>query len=293
MKKTPDLPNSVTIITVCHNSMAVLPDMLRTVPEATPVIIVDNASSDPEAVQNLADTHAASVVRNKINKGFGIACNDGAAQAQTEFLLFLNPDAALQPGALEALIQAAATHPKASGFNPMISDGKGKQSFRRGSKIRPADRMKGPIPEKASEVPILAGSAIFCRRALFEQIGGFDPAIFLYHEDDDLSLRLRAHGPLIYCPSARVMHLSGHGSPRLPQVAAFKAYHSARSRVYVQGKYGHPRPWFSTFVAAVFRVLGPDTLLSKRRRAKNLGYLKGALSAWSDGGRYTAPPEAT
>ena len=50
---------------------------------------------------------------------------------------------------------------------------------------------------------------------------------------EDLSLRLRDHGPLMYCHRAQIMHLSGHGSPRKPEVAAFKAYHSTRSRVYI------------------------------------------------------------
>ncbi len=278
--------NSVTVITVCHNSMAVLPAMLQSVPPGTPVVLVDNASSDTGPLQELAQNHRAKLVLNADNVGFGPACNQGAAKADTEFLLFLNPDAELQPRALDALIEAARTHRNASAFNPRILDRNGNQSFRRGSKIRPADRLRGPVPTHDMEVPILAGSAIFCRRTMFEKVGGFDPAIFMYHEDDDLSLRLREHGPLMYCHAAQVVHLSGHGSPRLPHVAAFKAYYSARSRVYVLGKYGHRRPELETIIAAFFRLIGPDTLFLKRRRAKNVGYFKGALSALKDGGRH-------
>jgi len=282
------LPNSsVTIITVSYNSMAVLPAMLKSVPMGTAVVVVDNASSDTDALKAMTAEHGATLQLNENNIGFGPACNQGAAKASTEFLLFLNPDAELQAGALDALMEAAKTYPDASGFNPRILDQSGSQSFKRGSKIRPKERLKGPLPSKDVEVSVLAGSAIFCRRALFEKIGGFDPAIFMYHEDDDLSLRLREHGPLMYCHNAKVVHLSGHGSPRLPQVAAFKAYYSARSRAYTLGKYGHPRPKLATLVAAVFRAIGPDTLFIKRRRAKNIGYLKGALSAFKDGGRNT------
>lgn len=279
------LLNTVTIITVCHNSMAVLPAMLESVPSGTPVILVDNASTDTAALQALADKHGATLHLNADNIGFGPACNQGAASAATEFLLFLNPDAELQSGALEALIDAAKRHKDASGFNPRILDGKGRQSFRRGSKLRPKDRLKGPVPVQDAELSVLTGSAIFCRRALFEQIGGFDPAIFMYHEDDDLSLRLRDHGPLMYCHAAQVVHLSGHGSPRVPAVAAFKAYHLARSRVYALGKHGHPRPVLNTLMAAALRLAGPDTLFIKRKRAKNIGFMKGALSALKDGGR--------
>lgn len=278
------MSNQVTIVTVCYNSMAVLPEMLGSVPSGTPVVLVDNNSDDRAALEALAHDHGATLILNDENVGFGPACNQGAATAETEFLLFLNPDAALQTGAIETLVLAAQTYPNASGFNPRIVDGSGKQSFKRGSKIKPAERLKGPLPAQDSEVSVLAGSAIFCRRALFNQIGGFDHAIFMYHEDDDLSLRLRDHGPLMYCHDAQVVHLSGHGSPRSPATAAFKAYYSARSRAYALGKYKHPRPKLNTLMAAILRVIGPDTLLNKRRRAKNLGYLKGALSALKDGG---------
>ncbi len=277
---------TVTIVTVCHNSLAVLPSMLKSVPSDTPVVLVDNASSDPDALQELAREHGATLLLNAGNLGFGPACNQGAAKAETEHLLFLNPDAELQPGALDALHAGAETYPDASGFNPRILDKKGRQSFRRGSKLRPGERLKGPLPTGDSEVSVLAGSAIFCSKALFDRIGGFDPAIFMYHEDDDLSLRLREHGPLMYIHAAKVVHLSGHGSPRRPEVAAFKAYHSARSRIYALGKYGHPRPMLNTLAAAALRLMGIDMLFSKRKRAKNIGFLKGALSARKDGGRH-------
>ena len=276
----------VSIITVCHNSMAVLPTMLSSIHADTPVILVDNASPETDALQELAAAHGVTLKLNDENVWFGVACNQGAAGAETEFLLFLNPDAELQPGALEALLEAAEKYPKASAFNPRILDSKGWQSFRRWSKIKPRERLKGPIPTSDSEVSVLSGSAILCRRTLFENIGGFDPAIFMYHEDDDLSLRLREHGPLMYCHNAKVVHLSGHGSPRSPEIAAFKAYYSARSRVYALGKYGHPRPRLSTFRVAILKLFEPDNLLSKRKRSKNIGFMRGIISAWQDNGRH-------
>lgn len=280
--------HDVTIITVCHNSLSVLPSMLKSVPKSVPVVLVDNASSDTVALQTLAHDQEATLLLNADNVGFGPACNQGATKSETEFLLFLNPDAELQPGVFEALFEAAQCYPTASAFNPSILDRKSRQSFRRGSKIKPKERLRGPIPTSDTEVSVLDGSAIFCRKALFERIGGFDPEIFMYHEDDDLSFRLREHGPLMYCHAAKVVHLSGHGSPRSPQVAAFKAYYSARSRVYTLSKYGHPRPKLNTLTDALFRLLSPDTLFLKRKRAKNIGYLKGAFSAFKDGGRHSS-----
>lgn len=275
----------VTIITVCYNSMAVLPQMLASIPADVPVVFVDNASVDDQALNALAETRGAQVHTNAMNQGFGVACNQGAALVQTEFLLFLNPDAELHEGALQALIGAAAKHPEASAFNPRILDRRDRPAFRRRSKIKPRDRFEGPLPQADVEMTMLSGSAIFMRRDTFEASGGFDPAIFLYHEDDDLALRLRKIGPLVHCHAAVVSHLEGHGSVRSPKSAALKAYYMARSRVYTYAKHGHSHTQYSTLVIAITRLLYPEMLFSARKRAKNIGFFKGALSAFKDGGR--------
>lgn len=276
---------NITIVTVCYNSMAVLPQMLDSLPKGVPVVLVDNASTDAAALDVLAAQHGARVQTNDANKGFGVACNQGAALAETEFLLFLNPDAELHEGALQALLDAATKYPNASAFNPRILDKRGNQAFRRRSKIKPKDRLEGPLPQADAEMAILSGSAIFVRRAVFEAIHGFDPAIFLYHEDDDLALRLRENGPLMYCHAAIVTHLEGHGSVRSPKSAAFKAYYMARSRVYAYAKHGHRHALWTTLMVAITRLIYPENLLSARKRAKNIGFFKGALSAFNDGGR--------
>lgn len=275
----------VTIITVCYNSMAVLPQMLSSVPKGVPVVLVDNASTDAAALNALAAQHGARVQTNNVNKGFGVACNQGAALAETEFLLFLNPDAQLHEGTLQALLDAAENHPTSSAFNPRIMDKRNRQAFRRRSKIKSKDRFVGPLPQADVEMTVLSGSAIFVRRDSFDAVGGFDPAIFLYHEDDDLALRLREKGPLMYCHNAVVTHLEGHGSVRSPKSAAFKAYYMARSRVYAYAKHGHSNTQWSTLAFAILRLLYPEMLFSARKRAKNIGFFKGAISAFIDGGR--------
>lgn len=278
-------PAQITIITVCYNSMAVLPQMLASVPAGLPVVLVDNASTDAAALNALAAQHGARVHTNGFNKGFGVACNQGASLAETEFLLFLNPDAQLHEGALQALVDTATKYPDASAFNPRILDKRNRQAFRRRSKIKPQDRFEGPLPQADVEVTVLSGSAIFVRRDTFDAVDGFDPAIFLYHEDDDLALRLRKQGPLMYCQAAIVTHLEGHGSVRSPKSAAFKAYFMARSRVYAYAKHGHKHARWNTLAIAITRLFYPEILFSARKRAKNIGFFKGAISAFKDGGR--------
>ncbi|MFK7877638.1 MAG: glycosyltransferase family 2 protein [Paracoccaceae bacterium] len=271
----------VTVITVAYQSQDVLPDMLASVPTQTPIIVVDNGSPDPVQV------NTAHVIRNSTNEGFGRACNQGAAVARTEFLLFLNPDARLHPDALEALVHSANTSPDAAGWNPRFNDGKGSETFQRRSKIDPKRTATAvPLPKLDCPIGTLQGSAIFLRKDLFDLVQGFDPAIFLYHEDDDLSLRLRAHGPLMRSYGAQVTHLEGRGSPRTPNTAYFKAFHMARSRRYAYGKHGHRFAHISTLRQAVLGLLSPLNLGSKRKRAKAWGFFKGALSAFRDGGVY-------
>ena len=184
-------PGRTTIVSVAYNSAGVIGDMLSSVPSGTPVFVVDNASSDNSA--EVAVAAGASVIRLPENQGFGRGCNSGAAKATTEFLLFLNPDASLDADCLEKLEAAADHYATASGFNPAITDKDGSAYFKRGSRLLARrDWMPRGRPAADCEVPVLSGAALFCRRAQFEKIGGYDEAIFLYHEDDDLALRLKS-----------------------------------------------------------------------------------------------------
>lgn len=278
----------VTIITVAYNSTAVVGKMLASCPADCPKIIVDNASTDPAALIEIADKYGAKVIRNVINQGFGRACNIGAAAADTPYLLFLNPDAQVKHDTVEAFLDSATRHPEASAFNPRILNRKGKLHMRRKSRLNPGlPKLSGPQDGTDIVIPTLSGAAIFVSHANFYAVGGFDPKIFLYHEDDDLAQRLQDIGPLRLSDAAVVAHLEGHGNERSPESAAFKAYHMARSRAYVFAKHKRPLPLIGTLLQSLFQFLSPDVLLSKRKRAKYVGFAKGAISAFKDGGRYS------
>ena len=88
----------VGIVIVSYNSAAVLGACLNSIPSGHEVIVVDNASHD--ASENIAAAAGAKVVRNELNIGFGAACNIGARLLSSSHVLFLNPDAILEEGAL-------------------------------------------------------------------------------------------------------------------------------------------------------------------------------------------------
>jgi GT2 family glycosyltransferase len=269
----------VTVITVSFNSAAVLGNMLASLPADQPVVVVDNNSVDDSAA--IARQAGAMVRPQPVNRGFGPSCNAGAVDLDTEFLFFLNPDTEVQAGALDAMVACMDQHPEASACNPKIANGNGAPAFKRGSTLLPKSQWAARgWPATTGEVAVLSGAALFVRRAAFEQVGGFDPKIFLYHEDDDLSLRLQQQaGPLLFVADAMIQHLEGRSSARTADTAAWKAYHLARSRIYAMRKHNLPNPFASSLREALLKCISPVSLLSGRKRAQAFGFLRGVLSA--------------
>jgi GT2 family glycosyltransferase len=246
--------------------------MLASLPAGTPAVLVENG---PEGAVSGPLPPGVRRITLPRNEGFGRACNRGAAEAKTEFLLFLNPDARLQNGALDALVACARARPEVSAWNPVIREGPERVRSRRNSGLVPATAHRN----------VLSGAAFFVSRDRFDAVGGFDPAIFLYHEDDDLALRLLKLGPLEICETAETRHQSGRGSARDPETARLKGWHMARSRVHVRTKRGRAGAAIGTLLRATLGLASPLNL-SPRKRAKAVGFFKGALSAMRDGGRF-------
>jgi len=268
----------ITIVTVAYNSVAMLPGMAESLPPATPLVIVDNGPDD--GLRGWALARRITCLVPPENLGFGRACNLGAAGAVTEFLLFLNPDVRLHSRTLDELRAAAGRHPKAVAFGLALTDASGHVSYKRRTRLAPHDfATPRQVPQADTAVPALSGAAFMVRRRAFEAVGGFDPAIFLYYEDDDLSLRLRAaQGPLIFVPTAVATHFRGQSSPPSPTLSRFKGYHWARSRIYTARKHGLPRPWLSGMRNALWHLISPKAWVSPARRAEALGRVSGALS---------------
>ncbi len=263
----------VSVITVSYNSADVLRPFLQTLPYGVDTIIVDNASAD--ASITIGQAAGVRVIALSENSGFGTACNVAATTVDTDFLLFTNPDIRLEAGAIEAFVDAASRYPDAA-FNPRIYSTKGKRVFRRWSRLLPGVRWCGPAPETDCTIPVLTGACIFIRRQHFEQSGGFDPAIFLFHEDDDLSLRLRQEGvELRLAASAVIRHDEGNSSSRSVQSGRIKGEAMGRSLVHVMRKHGLPLDTVAERRRTRRRLLLPHVLWNATRRAKHLGFLRG------------------
>ncbi|WP_162497366.1 glycosyltransferase family 2 protein [Roseovarius dicentrarchi] len=272
----------VAIVSVCHNSAPVLASMLETCPRDAEIILVDNASADTGEIANLAKKYNTGLILNKANKGFGAACNQGASASSAEFILFLNPDAQLMPDTIQHLVTAADKYAEASAFNPRIQRQDGLEAFNYKSDLLPRSRrMNRGWPSQDCETVILSGAALFIRRSDFVKVNGFDENIFLYYEDDDLSLRLKRQcGPLMFCRAALVKHIEGASSGKSSEKSeAFKAWHKGRSKIYTMGKHARPFARTRTVAHALKKVLSVKLLYSGLRRSHSVAFLKGVLHA--------------
>ena len=205
------------------------------------VIVVDNAS-DAETRTLFARVDGAEVVLNDENIGFGPACNAGAALARGPYLLFLNPDVDLMPGALRALLDtftefdavgiagARLVFPggvlQEAGAN-FRDDAQTTHPYGRGG----ADAF-APEASFAREVGYVSGAVLMIEAALFGQLGGFDdwfaPA---YFEDTDLCVRCHQAGRrVVYQPRAIAIHVENVTSARRDDVERLLDRNRARFR---------------------------------------------------------------
>ncbi len=273
--------SDVTAIVVTFDSAHALPECLGALrTDGVPVLVVDNASSDDTIA--VAEGQGAKVIRNACNKGYGRANNIGVRSSDTEFVLIVNPDCVVDPGAVGALIDAARRYPDAGFFAPRIVEPSGRVFFQPRSLLSPYlhnPQGKLTLPDGEACAPFFSGACFLIRRDLFLKLGGFDENIFLFYEDDDLCRRVADSGSaLIYVPQAVVRHGRGQSSGEKRGLVFTSRWHQAWSRAYVSRKYGLPNPAPGMFAVNALKALG--ACLSLRRKLIER-YGGSAAGAWA------------
>ena len=272
------LKENISFVVVCYKSSLALKSLLLSIPKESEVILVDN-SQDRET-EEIANLYDCILIQNQENLGYGSACNIGSKKATGSYLFFINPDSKLMPETLSELIKAANNYPEASAFNPKIIDQSGKQNFKRRSVLLPkSEWMSRKSPSFDRDISVLSGAAIFIKKENFLKINGFDEKIFLYHEDDDISIRLKKEiGSLMYIQNAIITHVGGSSSSRDKSIAKIKGYHMGRSRVYAQNKHNLKAVTIRNIMLSFIQILSPEMLLSNRKRAKYTSFLRGVFA---------------
>lgn len=220
-------------------------------------VVVDNASSDGSGA--IAGEFAPNVrlLPNAENVGFSRAVNQAVAATTAPFVLIMNPDCQLAPGAVSVLRAELERFPRCALAGPRILDPDGSVQgsargdpdmltglFGRSTTLRRlfprhAIARRNVVAEEAiasgtSSVAVdwVSGACMLARRGPLAEVGGFDERYFLYWEDADLCRRLRARGYHVrYVPGAAAVHRVGHSSRRA-RAASVRAFHASAYLYY-------------------------------------------------------------
>ncbi|WDS37621.1 glycosyltransferase [Pseudoxanthomonas sp.] len=241
-----DAPRASIVIPV-YGQLQMTLDCLRALaahPPQVPVeiIVVDDGSLDDTA-RVLPQVEGLRYHLRARNGGFIAACNDGAALARGEYLVFLNNDTLPQPGWLDTLLATFSTHPETGLAGSMLvyPDGRLQEAggvvFADGSRtgFGHYDAPFDPRYSYVREADYCSGAAIALTRALFEQLGGFDaryaPA---YYEDTDLAFAVRAAGLKVrYQPASVAVHREG-ATAGTDTGSGIKAYQVRNAEVFAR-----------------------------------------------------------
>lgn len=217
------------------------------------IIVVDNGSVDGSEceVENVPNV---TLIRAGDNLGFAKACNLGAKYADSEYLLLLNPDAALFEGTLAKVVnfmqEPANEAVGICGVQLIGDDGEVQRtcarfptwprllakSFGLTAVIRTTDfQMKEWAHDQSMPVDQVMGAFFMIPRALFSRLDGLDERFFVYFEEVDLSYRAAQLGfRSVYLADVQAFHKGGGVSE---QVKAHRLFYSLRSRILYASKH--------------------------------------------------------
>jgi len=248
--------NTLSIIIVNWNTRGLLLECLDSIKKNQPpfdyeTIVVDNASQDDSCAAIKNEYPGIRVIENQANRGFAAASNQGANAAGAPLLLFLNPDTRVHPGTLAGAVAFMQRHADAGvmGCRTVNRDGSLQATafafpgqlriFAYVAGLNRFFKLSRFTDHSAQCTPdYVQGSFLIVRRSAVEKCGGFDENFFLYAEEIDLCLRVKAAGfAVYYYPDISITHYGG-GSGRNSLVALG---HFIKSSIGLYQKYRPPQ----------------------------------------------------
>jgi hypothetical protein len=230
----------LSIVIVNYNSDKLLGDCLRSIYESIKgiefeIYVVDNNSNDASLRFTKEEFKNINYIENSNNIGFSRASNQGIKRCRGRYVLLLNPDTLINPGALEAMVKFMDMHQDIGITGPKIFDSDGKIQlscrslpslntafFSRYSlltRLFPNSQLSRRYllsdfdHREIREVDWVSGSCMMIRGKLFEDIGLMDEDFFMYCEDVDFCHRAKIKGwRTVYFPDAQVVHYIGGSS---------------------------------------------------------------------------------
>jgi N-acetylglucosaminyl-diphospho-decaprenol L-rhamnosyltransferase len=235
-----------------------LESLLTTVPgdlEAE-ILVVDNASTDGSATMVRERYSSVRLIVNGENVGFAPANNQAIGQSRGRYVMLLNSDTEVHPGAAEILVRFMDTHPQAGGCGsrllnadgslqvscrPMLTPGREFWRLTFLDRLWPRatyaqDKWALDTPRR---VEVIKGACFLLRREALEQVGGLDEQYFMYTEEVDLCYRLAQAGwALWWVPQATVTHYGEASSKQVREAMYVQLY---RSKIQFYRKTGGER----------------------------------------------------
>jgi len=243
-RKEGDRLVDLSICIVNWNTEAPLRECLQSIYAVTggvsfEIFVVDNASSDGSVEMVKALFPDVFLIANQRNRGFAAANNQAIRLATGRYIMLLNPDTVVHPGALETMVTFMDDRPEAGavGCKLLNADGSVQHSIRRSPtfsvalhdstilgrfslfKERVSDfKMKDFTFDSVREVDATCGAALLVRKDLLNEVGPLDEEYFIFIEELDLCQRIRARGHKIYfVPDAVITHLGGESRRQNPK----------------------------------------------------------------------------
>lgn len=224
-------------------------------------IVVDSASTD-NTLQVLREL-SIPCIPLAINNGFGHAANRGSSLMNTDYVLFMNPDARLETGALQSIRCLLHRIKKVGVIGLALEDTinvREKENFGSEPSLKRLFVRK-LIKKQLAQAPIpvdwVSGGAMVVDRSLFSHLGGFDESFFLYWEDVDLCKRVREAEYTVWIdPGAKAIHI--RGGSQVNQKTKTHIYDASADRYYK--KHYSTSIWFiQHMLRKIYRIVRPET----------------------------------
>jgi GT2 family glycosyltransferase len=208
---------SVTAVVLAYGDEPWLAEAVAAVVASTGVsvdVVVVDTGAAAAAIDGVKGLDRVRVLSPDVNLGFAGGCDLGAAEANSQYLAFVNSDAIVSPEALARLTQVAAEPGVGLAMGSIRLADAPERMNSAGNPVHItglcwAGGFNEPASLHATRRPVTSGSGccFVIRRELWDRLGGFAPEYFAYHEDTELSLRLWQRGLTVeFVPDAVVLH---------------------------------------------------------------------------------------
>lgn len=278
--------NGEQILDACLDSVRV-----QSLDGSFEIIVHDDASTDA-SLEILSRRPEIRVIQSEINVGFCEANNRMVAASRGEFVLLLNNDATLLPGALSAFVEESRRAPRPSILTLPQFDWSTGALVDRGCLL---DLFMNPVPVEAEGHPNVAmtiGACMWVPRSLWDALGGFPAWLESIAEDMYLCCAARQRGYEVRClPVSGYRHMQGQsfGGNRASEGKLVTTYRrrrlSERNKTFLLLLFT-PGIWLLPLLALHIATLASEGLvLSAVRRDRRLFqevYLTAILSVWRE-----------